>query len=181
MKHFKEVGLNNVTAFNGVHGEGFGLKAVYPYRIDYPDNRYTISFKEVGIWLSHHFLWGALNLMWSPHFLILESDCKFPDDWHSRFLDAMNSVPEDFDMLYVGSCCAEDKPKTLVKNQVWDVRFPNCNHSYVVAKKALPMLLSLRRCCEPIDIAIAQNIAPKMKIYTVLPAICKQHDRILKP
>lgn len=181
VSHFRDVDID-VQFFNGVHGEKFGLKAVHPYKIDYPDKNYTISFKEVGIWMSHWALWNVLNFLHEPHFLILEIDALFPKDWHSRVVDALNSVPDDFDMLYIGSCCAEDKPKTLVKNQVWDVRWPACNHAYVVAKKALPVLLSTqRKCCSPMDISLIESTHPKLKIYTVLPSIVMQRDTILKP
>ena len=103
--HFASVGLENVTFFDGIHAEKFGLKTVFPYERDNPGSGFNMGFKCVGIWLSHYMLWGALNLLSDSHFLVLESDACFPSDWQDRFAQTIIDVPADFDMLYVGSCC----------------------------------------------------------------------------
>ena len=123
-------------------------------------------------------LWAALNIQYyHDWFLILEDDAKLTDDWMGKADDAIKSVPKDWDMLYIGSCCCEGKPSKLIKNQVWEVRYPLCTHAYFVAKKALPVLLETnRKMWAPIDIGLTYDSHPLLKVYTVLPRIVEQFD-----
>lgn len=172
----------DVQFFDGIHAEKFGIRTVYPYEVDNPGTGFNIGFRCVGCWLSHYMLWGALNLLWEDSFLVFEDDVKFSDDWHMRLLNAMRDVPKDFDVLYVGSCCCEGKPTELIAGEVFKVEYPLCTHAYVVAKKALPVLLrTQRRVYAPIDISMVFHSFPEMKVFTVLPSIFAQFDTIIPP
>lgn len=174
--HFKSVGIE-AECFNGIHGVTSGLRTIYPYEVDAPGSGWNIGMKPVACWLSFYMLWSALNLLPDEHFWTLEWDCKFPDNWRPRVEKALADVPSDFDLLYLGSCCTKDRPKTHVKGEVWDVRYPQCGHSTIIAKKALPVLLETqRKVYAPIDLSIMFHTMPKLKVYTVLPRICEQFD-----
>lgn len=179
--HFLERGLP-VEWFMGIHAEKFGLKTVWPYEVDNPGSGYLLSQKQVGVHMSHYMLWGALNLLWDEHYMVLEDDAQFPENWHSRFTQVMTDVPRDFDMIYIGACCTFDKPKQPIKGEVWQVQWPFCTHAYVVAKKALPVLLETqRKVWAPIDIALINTSLPKLRVYTVLPSIVSQFDTVYPP
>lgn len=180
-KHFNERGVQ-AQFFDGIHAEKFGVNTTLPYENDHPGSGFSMGFKPTGIWLSHWCLWSALNLSWDSHFLILEDDCRFPEDWHVRFSNALRDTPDGWDMLYIGSCCCGDKPKEQIKNEVWSVRWPFCTHAYCVAKKALPTLLQTQREARvyaPIDCSLIFHTFEKLKVYTVLPRICDQWDTII--
>ena len=90
---------------------------------------------------------------------------------------AVKDTPSDFDFLFLGSCCCKDAPKTHVKGDVWDVRYPQCNHSQIIARKAMPTLLrTQRRFYAPADISLAANAFPHLKVYTLLPRCADQSD-----
>src|SRR5687767_8949582 len=114
--HFNE---RSVPAqfFDGIHAEKAGLRTIYSYEVDHPGSGFNVGFKIVGIALSHIMLWSAMNLLWDDHFFVIEDDCEFPPDWHSRLSAAMRDVPSDFDMLYPGSCCCEGKPQTHIAGE----------------------------------------------------------------
>lgn len=177
LKHFRERGIYDLQFFYGIHAEKAGLKTVHPYLLDHPEENFTMGYKPTGIWLSHIMLWSALLLVHEDHFLILEDDAQFPENWHARFVAALNDAPRGFDMLYVGSCCCKGMPTTHIKGEVFDVRYPQCTHAYVVAKKALPVLLSTnRKAYAPVDIALNLHSHPLLKVYTVLPRIVGQFN-----
>ena len=179
--HFRERQLD-VHFFDGIHAEKFGIKTVFPYEVDNPGSGFNIGFKCVGIWLSHWALWSALTLLWEDHFLVLEDDALFPSDWHPRFVNALQNTPSDFDMLYIGSCCADSNPKRLVAAQVYESKYANCTHAIVIAKKALPILLrTQRKIYAPIDISLVVHTLGLLKSYVVLPTIVEQFDTVLKP
>jgi GR25 family glycosyltransferase involved in LPS biosynthesis len=178
--HLRERKLYDVTFFNGIHAEKFGLKTLHTYEVDNPGTNFSIGFKPTGIWLSHYFLWGALNLLWDEHFMVLEDDVKLPEDWHARINQAMNDVPRDFDTLYVGSCCVEGRPTKHVKGEVYECNSMLCTHAIIWAKKALPLLLETqRKVYGPIDCQLAFHSLPKLKSYVVLPRIMEQFDTVI--
>ena len=176
-KHFEESGLKNVTFFHGLNGPVSGLKTILPYEVDAPGTGYTIGPKVIGIFLSHYMLWAALQLCDGDHFLILEDDAKFLPGWENRMATALNDAPDDWDMIYFGSCCCEKAPKTQLKGELWEVKYPMCLQAYGVAKKAFPTLLSTnRKVYAPIDISIPFHSAPRLKVLTVLPRIVDQFE-----
>lgn len=180
--HFIERGVIH-EFFNGIHGEKFGLRTTHPYEVDHPGSGYLIGPKIIGIWLSHYFLWGALNLLHDEHFMILESDAHFPPDWEARLCQALVDVPRDFDMLYPGSCCCKGYPADRIQGDVHQIKpvpvghggAPQATHCYIVAKKALPVLLATqRKVYAPIDCSMIFHSFPQLKVYTVLPRIVDQ-------
>lgn len=174
--HFRSRGLA-VECFNGIHGVTSGLRTIYPYERDAPGSGWNIGVKPVATWLSFYMLWAALNLQHDSHFLTLEWDCKLPENWKERAERALADTPADFDLLFLGSCCAADKPKTHVAGEVWDVRYPVCGHCTIIAKKALPVMLrTQRKVYAPIDISLAFHTLPHLKVYTVLPRIADQFE-----
>jgi hypothetical protein len=173
-EHLRSVGIEAET-FNGIHGVTSGLRTTFPYERDAPGSGWNIGVKPVATWLSFYMLWAALNLQPDSHFLTLEWDALFAPNWRERTEAALACVPPDFDLLYLGSCCAEDQPKTHIKGEVFEVRYPLCGHATIVAKKALPIMLSTqRKVYAPIDISLLLHTLPMLKVYTVLPRIVEQ-------
>jgi GR25 family glycosyltransferase involved in LPS biosynthesis len=180
-EHFRERNAE-VHFFDGIHAEKFGLKTVYNYEVDHPGTKFNIGFQCVGCWLSHYMLWSALNLLWEDAFLVFEDDVVFSPDWHVRLSAALGNAPPDFDMIYVGSCCCEGKPTEHIAGEVYRVKYPMCTHAYVVAKKALPVLLrTQRKLYAPIDISMVFHSHPEMQIYSILPTIFTQFETVLQP
>lgn len=183
-KHFKE---RDVTAsfFQGIHAARIGIDTTLPYQFDSgPESDFRIPPKAVGCWLSHRALWGALQLCDQELTLVVEDDVSFPTDWQARTEKAVRDAG-DFNFLYLGTCCAEDKPRCHIAGDVYDVRWPFCTHAYVVRKSALRVLieeLDKARCYGPIDICLGLHAFPVLeKVYTVLPRIMDQRGIVIPP
>lgn len=179
LKHFQEVGLDNVEFYEGINAEKMNVNGTKPYMRDRKegDELYFIGTKPTGIFLSHYTLWSALTLMPQEHTLILEIDANFNKDWKAKFEQIMLDVPQDFDWLFLGSCCCMGRPRKHIKGLVYEVKNPMCFHAYIVAKKAIPHLLRTNRdCYAPIDISTTLYSFQDMKVYTALPRIVDQFD-----
>lgn len=177
--HFKSVGIE-AESFNGISADVSGLKTVHPYEVDAPGSGWNIGRKSVATWMSFYMLWSAMNLLPESHYLQLEWDCHFPDNWKGRVEQALRDVPPDFDLLFVGSCCTQGAEKTHIRGEVWEVKYPQCGHCLIIAKKALPVLLrTQRKVYAPLDISVKLHSCPLLKCYTIMPRVTDQFDTLI--
>lgn len=182
MQHFKERGIE-CEAFNGIHGETSGFRTVHPYEVDAPKSGWNIGMKPVATWLSFHTLYAAANVLPDSHFWFLEWDCCFPDNWRQRVEAALVHTPQDFDVLFVGSCCTGDRQKQHIGGEVFTVNpAPLCGHSLIVAKKAIPTILrTQRKCYAPWDLSLMFHSLPLLKVFVILPRVCTQFNTEIPP
>lgn len=166
--------------FFGLNADQLGLQTRFPYEVDAPGSGFNIGSKYVGVWLSHYMLWSSLSLLPDDHHHIMEVDAKLKPNWAERFGRAIKDVPDDFDILFTGSCCCKGHPMTRVAGDVYRMENgtgPQCLHSYIVAKKALPVLMKTQnKLYAPIDISMIFHSFPQLKVYVVLPRIVDQFD-----
>ena len=191
--HFAEHGLPNVDFFWGINAPVAGLSTSHTYELDHPGSGFRMGPRPVGCWLSHYMLWQCLlraeadpadaaKLSRDDRFLVLEVDAKLCDGFTARFAQALADAPADFDVLYVGSCCAAGRPQTRVAGDVFECKQMLCTHGYVITRRCLPLLLErLRRAWAPIDIQLTIEAFPHLKTYAVLPRIVEQFDTELPP
>jgi len=177
--HFEQMGLA-AENFNGISANESGLITEHTYEVDNPGSGYRIGRKPTATWMSFYMLWSALNLLDYEYFFTLEWDSKLHQDWKVRADKAMRDAPKDFDMLFLGSCCTKNAPKTHVKGDIYQVKWPMCGHGTIIAKKALPVLLSkMRKVYSPLDIALKDHAFPHLNVLTVLPRLIDQFDTFL--
>ena len=160
--------------FYGINAVKMGLTTVNPYEVDAPGSGYIMSQKHTGMHLSHFLMWRHF---WHDHddkqFTVVEDDVRFTDTWDHP--DNWNGIPDDWDMVMLGSCCTEGRPKTHIAGKVYRVEYPLCTHAYMVRRKALPILLETQdKSWAPIDLALYFNSYPKLNVYTILPRIAYQ-------
>lgn len=179
-KHLDSIGMK-YERFLGIDADVSGLVTTHTFEHDNPGAGYIIGKKSVCLCLSHYMLWGALTLCEGDAFRILEDDSKWEPNWKERYGAAMRVMPEDWDMIFLGSCCAEDKPKAKVNGEVWEVKYPMCMHSYMVRKKALPKLLEcMEKVDGPLDISLFR-VMDILRVYTILPRLSDQFNTLIPP
>ena len=90
---------------------------------------------RLGCKLSHL---SVLSNYDSEVIFIFEDDSVFVDDFDKKFEEAMNSVPQDWHMLYLGAHLLQKEPV----NDYW-VRSLECSstHAYAVKKQFVPRLI----------------------------------------
>ena len=183
-EHFKAMGVD-ASFFIGINAQKVGLETKNPYEVDGGKGcGFNMGPKHVGIYIGHRMLWSALLLFPDERFLILEGDAQFGADWSARTQKALVDVPPDWDALFIGSCCAENRPKTYVRGEIWEVKWPMCGHAYMVTRAGLQKLITLtdaQPCYAPMDIHLTFHCFPKMRIYTMLPRAVAQFDTGIEP
>lgn len=177
--HFTASGLTNVEFFWGINAQVAGLATSHKYELDNPGGGWRIGEKATGCWLSHYMLWNALTQLPDELFFILETDAQFHPGFAVNFAQALKDVPSDFDYLAPGHCCLKGQPTKRVTGNVYESKHMMCTHAYVVKRKALPTLLSMRKVWAPIDIQLKLECFPKLRTYAVVPRIVSQFNTVL--
>ncbi len=151
------------------------LIPVETYDHDRPGER--IAGKDIVAILSHYMLWKVMLYQPDDSFWSLEYDVEFVPDWQEKYDEAMSIIPDDWDVVFLGSCCAMDKPKQHLRGNVWEVKYPFCGHAMMFRKKALHILLrEHQRIYAKLDIAMAWHSLPHLRTYTILPRIANQRN-----
>lgn len=190
--YLAERGIWDAQHIAGIHAHKFGIQGTHIYLLDNrAHEQFNVGPKNVGCFVSHYILYSCMNVMPDNHFMVLETDMRFAANWQKRLDAAMADVPEDFDFLFVGSCCAADKEPVHVKGEVYEFPYrgeekwdwyPQCGHCYIVAKKCIPYLIATQRdCASPIDISLIKHSFPLLKVYAVLPRIADQGEKTQLP
>ncbi len=187
-QHFKEFGVNDVTFFPAINGERFGLKTIHPYAVDDPSGNFYCGHHETGIFLSHLSLWTHI-LLTHDYAMVMEDDVKFKPDWYMNTIKALDSVPIDFDWLFLGSCGAAGAHGIPVNGNVYDVKWPSCWHHYLISRNGCRIMIEkMRKMWGPCDIAShvkdprgGHDSPPfhSMKVYTVLPRVSDQFNTVI--
>ena len=172
--HLKSRGID-FDPIAAIHGETFGLLPSRPYNGNRPGAGELCNISMVGLTLSHYLAWSICQHVPGDEFMILESDCKFPQDWKERLDIAMTDLPEDWDIFLIGSSHTADKEKTNLCGDVWECKYPFTTHAYIVRKKALATLLeTCRDATVNIDILLIRAAYPKLRVFTCLPRLVEQ-------
>ena len=179
--HLDECGFNQSILFHqfvGINGETAGLSCTNTHTL--PDGTiYTPTPKHVSLCLNHWFLWQRIlsRAMTSKDdfSIVLEDDVRFTSNWFEKLKRAIQDVPEDWDILFLGSCYARNFPVAHIVGDIWKVEKPNCTHAYCVRHKALPVLIEkCHRIYTNIDWAIIEQAIPHLKTYAILPRLADQ-------
>lgn len=169
---WSDLGVHFVTAING---HKTGLVSTHPYDHDHPGTNYVIGPATIGIFISHYIAWSIVDAGADEHVLILEDDVILVDNFHFRATEAIGHASKDFDLLFLGSCCTDGHPKTHIMGDVYEMKWPQCLHAYILAKKAARTLLTTYRdVFGPIDCVMRLDGYAGLKVYTVLPRLAEQ-------
>ena len=175
LAHLKERGIEGAEVVYGINAEVAGLSTSHTYDVDHPGTGFRIGTKLTGVYIGHYMLWTVCNALPDSHFLLLEYDVQLAENFRERMVQAIRDTPEDFDFLFLGSCCTKGHPTTHIKGEVFDVRYPQCNHAMLVAKKCLPYVLATqRKCYAPVDCGLIFHSFPALKVFTVKPSMASQ-------
>lgn len=126
--------------------------------------------------MSHWMLWNALDF--DPNtpdmVMVLEDDVIFSPHWRETVERALTKLPEDWDILYPGSCCVHGKLSRELDSNLFE-GMPLCTHCYIVRKKALKTLIDTNeKINAPIDLQMYFNSKQHLNCFTIFPRVADQ-------
>ncbi len=192
IEYCKTQGIYDIERIHCIHGKSWkvGPSEDNIYTVDQkPDEKFCIGQAKVSNFLSHVVILNSCLRMPENHFMLLEEDVQFIDGWKEKLDCVLKDIPKDFDILYVGSCCARDKnPKNIIGDlyyyphieENWRLSMPMCNHCWIVAKKCIKTLLDTNHdASNPWDVSMMLNTAKFLNTYAILPRLAHQSNTFL--
>lgn len=166
--------------FYGLDNEVYRVNPIDTFDIDRVGDR--IGPKQVCACMSHYLMWKVLSYLPGDSFWCLEDDVELVPNWQQAYRNAMGHVPDDWDIIFLGSCCCDGRPTLDYGGGLYEVKWPMCGHAMQIRQKALPVLLEAhQKLWAPLDIAMYYNSLPNLKVYTILPRMFSQRNTIIPP
>lgn len=166
--------------FNGFDNQITKLNPGDTFDVDRVGDR--IGSKHIAACLSHYLLWGVMAYQPEDRFWVFEYDVRFADGWEAQYEEAMSVLPDDWDVVFLGSCCCEGRETFHVAKNLYDIRYPLCGHAIMYRKKCLETLMDVhQKIWAPLDISLFFGAWRKLRVYTIIPPIVVQHETPLPP
>jgi hypothetical protein len=196
-KYFPEQGVEDIFWLNGVHARKFQIKGTGYYILDNAEEniakQFNVGDANTGNFITQYMAYNVAKAIMEhtdyTHMVYFEGDCEFTDGWKEKLTMALEDIPEDFDMLYAGNCCCQNKQAELVSERSGLYRFPNrgganwwhfypnCTHFYIASKRAVEHLIATQRdASNPTDISIARFALGDLNTYAILPRLAGQFN-----
>ena len=170
--------------------EGRNLKLTPAIARLFKPNDFFWKKAVMGCALSHLGLWWKLAHE-SPgvsNYLILEDDVKFKDGWEKKWLSALEDVPDDYDIIYLGGILPPNREGFVKErvndsfcrvglNKVFGQKEPTryfhfCAYSYILSRQGAQKVLGLLKAmdgywtsadhilCNPVDVLRSYVLDP---------------------
>jgi len=185
--HFDEMEVP-AEFIHGIHGTTSGLVSTLPYEFDNPGSGFNVGAKIISLAVNHVIAWNVCDKLCDDYFLILESDAKFEPGWKEKFKQALADLPNDWQVLFLGSCNCSGKPMQHIQGNIFKVdttnphHMPQCSHATVYRKSAIKTILETqRKFYTGIDLALIFHSFPLLNVFVCLPRIVDQFGIVIEP
>src|SRR4029078_746990 len=127
VKHLDEQGIK-WERFDGFDNQRCKLNVKESFDFDRAGE--LLEAKHVAATLTHYLLWKTMSYQPDDSFVALEFDVRFVNGWESRLYKAMEMLPDDWDLVYLGSCCCAGremipvKSNTYAETNLFEVKYP---------------------------------------------------------
>jgi len=182
-QHLIDNGIHDTKFVSGIYAKEQGIVGTLPYELDKPNGGHMIGQKYVGSFLSQYMVYNVMNALPNDYFLFMESDINLPDDFLRKLEFEMFNLPNDFDFLFIESCCAMDKPKDHIGGSVYKIKksrgypcmYPLGGACYIISKKCLEHVIATQRIAyAPADISLGLHSFYAMDVFAILPRLVNQ-------
>jgi GR25 family glycosyltransferase involved in LPS biosynthesis len=116
-------------------------------------NGQKLSKAEISLVMKHYFAFKDTVEKNYENVVVFEDDIILVDDFDKKLSDYINQLPEDYDILWIGTCCNLHVPQTNSNLNVYLNRHGSrCTHAYVISKQGCQKLLDFfHTIYQPID------------------------------
>lgn len=113
---------------------------VKPLNIIGHQNR-TLRMSEISLILKHNYIWEKMIKDDIDNVLVLEDDALLDNDFVEKYYSYTRDLPEDYDLLWVGSCCGLHAPNISLDKHIYQNDGSRCTHAYLISKKCASKMI----------------------------------------
>lgn len=182
------ISYQNTERFEAIAGgTEIALKIIKKDGLFCPQNRRRIlNLGEIGCFISHREIWKHAKEKGYTKVLILEDDAEIIDNANTIFLEAIDSLPENWDMLYMGQRNYDNLKNSREKDgdmaaltghitgSLYEAKRCWLTHAYAINIKAVDHLLEHTKQIDyPID-GILADVQKNLNVYAFYPSLIVQ-------
>lgn len=141
-----------ITEFDKEDIDYDSLKNEYPTLLEYSNifNR-KIRKSEISLCLKHISIFKDVILNNYQNVVVFEDDIILVDDFTNKLSEYMTQLPDDYDVLWIGSCCNLHAKYENDKN-IYKSNSSRCTHAYLISNSGCRKMISqLKYLNHPID------------------------------
>ena len=137
----------------------------------------TLRLSEISLILKHRECWLDIVKNDYKSALVLEDDVLLCDDFTNRFNIQIKNISEDFDIIWVGSCCNLHIENIVSGKYLYKNGGSRCTHAYLISNKcALKMLDFVKTNNYPADFMFNKAITElNLENYWMEPDLISQN------
>ncbi len=172
-KRFEEAGLE-VERFVGIHGQAVGIVPVNTVFDVEKEHAYRINPGKLSITPNKWCLFKIAVREKEDIILIFENDVTFCPNFKEELAKSMAALPADWEVVSVGHCCTDKKPRTIINERVHEVHWPLCCHAMMWKRSALQKAIDVIDSADwgtPSDIILQHKVYPLLRHYCLVPAL----------
>jgi len=154
----------------GIFGKTMQVKSEIPMHTDY-----FVTRGATCLVLSWHIAWQIAWREGHEEFVIFEDDFILPDNFNERFAQIRAETPEWCDLVYLNSCCTDQKPAKKESPNLWEIKYPLCTAAIWHRRRAIPTLQQYTKPANtPVDILLEWYALPHLRVLTAVPPLVSQ-------
>ena len=128
----EDINKENLREFININ-KPLGLDGIHKNR--------TLRLSEISLILKHRECWKDMIINNYHSGLVLEDDILLCNDFTNRFNNQIKDIPNDFDIIWIGSCCNLHVSNITQNKYLYKNDGSRCTHAYLISNKcALKML-----------------------------------------
>jgi GR25 family glycosyltransferase involved in LPS biosynthesis len=147
----EDINQENLKDFVSIN-KPLGLEGIHKNR--------TLRLSEISLILKHRDCWLDIIKNDYKSALVLEDDVLLCDDFLNRFNLQIKDIPNDFDIIWIGSCCNLHVQDIVSDKYLYKNNGSRCTHAYLISNKcALKMLDFVKSNKYPADFMFNKAIS----------------------
>lgn len=179
---------SNTERFEAIAGgTEIALRIIKKDGLFAPQNRRRIlNLGEIGCFISHREIWKYAKEKGYSKVLILEDDAEIQEDANAVFSEAIESLPDNWDMLYLGQRNYDNLKNSREKDgdmaaltghvsgSLYEAKRCWLTHAYAINIKCVDYLLEHTKQIDwPIDGVLA-DVQKELNVYAFYPSLVVQ-------
>lgn len=137
-----------------------------------------LRLSEISLIFKHNHIWEQMVENDIENVLVLEDDVVFAEDFINRFNQYITELPNDYDLLWVGTCCGIHAT-VQGDSHIYKGGGSRCTHAYMINKKCAVKMMEFHKVSNaPADFMFNEAIRRyQFKNYWLEPSLIDQNEK----